>query len=129
MQLRRMVIGEAGRFPELAKVLYESGPQRALTALETLFARLTERGLLGVDDPGVAASQFNWLIMAEPVNRAMLRGDPVPGRTGAPCGRGRSRLPCRLRHAVNVPHQAGQEASRHRRPGWVAERWLMPARR
>jgi AcrR family transcriptional regulator len=75
MQLRRMVIGEAGRFPELAKVLYESGPQRALTALETLFARLTERGLLGVDDPGVAASQFNWLIMAEPVNRAMLLGD------------------------------------------------------
>jgi ATP-dependent DNA ligase len=27
------------------------------------------------DDPAVAASQFNWLIMGEPLNRAMLLGD------------------------------------------------------
>ena len=26
MQLRRLVIGEAGRFPELGRLLYDSGP-------------------------------------------------------------------------------------------------------
>jgi AcrR family transcriptional regulator len=75
MQLRRLVIGEVGRFPDLAKVLYERGPQRALTNLAAMFARLAARGLLTLDDPSVAASHFNWLIMADPLNRAMLLGD------------------------------------------------------
>ncbi|PDP86641.1 TetR family transcriptional regulator [Glycomyces fuscus] len=76
MRLRRMVIGEVARFPELARVLYECGPQRAITALAESFARLGERGLLSVgDDPQRAASHFNWLVMAEPVNRVMLLGD------------------------------------------------------
>lgn len=75
MQLRRLVISEVGRFPELAKVLYERGPQRALTALATSFESLAQRDLLVVDDPMVAATQFNWLVMAEPLNRAMLLGD------------------------------------------------------
>lgn len=81
MQLRRLVIGEVVRFPELAKVLYERGPQRALTAQAAMFERLAERGLLVVDDPMLAASHFNWLIMAEPLNRAMLLGDEaIPPR-------------------------------------------------
>ncbi|PWK68451.1 TetR/AcrR family transcriptional regulator [Aminobacter sp. AP02] len=75
MQLRRLVIGEVSRFPELAKVLYERGPQRAMTALATIFERLAERDLLTIDDPMVAASHFNWLIMSTPVNQAMLLGD------------------------------------------------------
>jgi TetR/AcrR family transcriptional regulator, mexJK operon transcriptional repressor len=75
MQLRRLVIGEVSRFPELAKVLYERGPMRALTALATAFERLAERGLLAIDDPMIAASQFNWLIMSAPLNQAMLLGD------------------------------------------------------
>lgn len=75
MQLRRLVIGEVSRFPELAKVLYERGPQRALTALATRFERLADRGLLAIDDPLLAASHFNWLIMSAPLNRAMLLGD------------------------------------------------------
>ncbi|MDQ3411424.1 MAG: TetR/AcrR family transcriptional regulator [Chloroflexota bacterium] len=81
MRLRRLVIGEVSRFPELAKVLYESGPMRAMTALATTFERLTERGLLAIDDPLVAASHFNWLIMSDPLNRAMLLGDEaIPTR-------------------------------------------------
>lgn len=75
MQLRRLVIGEVARFPELARVLYERGPQRAMAALALAFARLAARGLLRIDDPPVAASQFNWLVMAETLNRAMLLGD------------------------------------------------------
>ena len=81
MQLRRLVIGEVSRFPELATVLYQRGPQRAVTTLAAVFERLAERGLLTIDDPLAAASTFNWLIMAEPLNRAMLLGDeaiPAP---------------------------------------------------
>jgi TetR/AcrR family transcriptional repressor of mexJK operon len=75
MQLRRLVIGEVGRFPELARVLYERGPMRAIAALAAAFDRLGKRGLLAIDDPMVAASQFNWLIMSAPLNQAMLLGD------------------------------------------------------
>lgn len=74
-QLRRLVIGEVSRFPELARVLYERGPSRTMKALARLFEHLTEEGRLKADDPARAASAFNWLIMAEPMNRAMLLGD------------------------------------------------------
>jgi TetR/AcrR family transcriptional regulator, mexJK operon transcriptional repressor len=75
MQLRRLVIGEVARFPELAKVLYERGPQRAISALAKALERLAARGLLTIDSPPVAASHFNWLVMSEPLNKAMLLGD------------------------------------------------------
>ena len=75
MQLRRVVIAEVGRFPELAKVLYERGPARAMHLLAGLLERLAGRGLLVIDDYRTAASHFNWLVMAEPLNRAMLVGD------------------------------------------------------
>lgn len=81
MQLRRLVIGEVNRFPDLARVLYEGGPQRAISLLAAIFTDLAERGLLTIEDPIVAATHFNWLIMADPLNRAMLLGDdaiPLP---------------------------------------------------
>lgn len=75
MQLRRLVIGEVGRFPELARVLYERGPLRAIGILATMLERLAARGLLRVDDARLAASHFNWLVMSHALNEAMLLGD------------------------------------------------------
>ena len=75
MQLRRLVIGEVARFPQLARILYERGPQRAIASLAQTFKRLAARGLLVIDDPLIAASHFNWLVMSEPLNKAMLLGD------------------------------------------------------
>jgi TetR/AcrR family transcriptional regulator, mexJK operon transcriptional repressor len=75
MQLRRLVIGEVARFPELAKVLYERGPQRAMAHMSGSFQRLADRGLLEIGDPETAASHFNWLVMSAPLNKAMLLGD------------------------------------------------------
>ena len=72
MQLRRMVIGEARRFPQLGKALYDSGPGRVM---ETTFRRLAGRAELRIADAAPAASQFNWLVMAQPLNQAMLLGD------------------------------------------------------
>jgi TetR/AcrR family transcriptional regulator, mexJK operon transcriptional repressor len=75
MQLRRLVIGEANRFPALGRALHEGGPGRALAGFASAIARWSDRGLLTVADPQVAASHFNWLIMGEPVNEVMLLGD------------------------------------------------------
>ena len=83
MQLRRVVIGEAGRFPELGKALYDGGPGRAIAGLSAAFARWADRGLLVTDNSVVAATHFNWLVMGEPVNRAMLLGDGAVPRTAA----------------------------------------------
>ena len=75
------MIGEESRFPELARVLWENGPARAMDALAGHIARLTEQGWLVAADPRAAATYLNWLVMGEPVNRAMLLGDEaVPQR-------------------------------------------------
>lgn len=75
MQLRRLVIAEVSRFPDLAEALYEHGPQRAVGLLAAMIERLAKRGLLTVDDPVVAATHLNWLVMSAPLNAAMLLGD------------------------------------------------------
>jgi AcrR family transcriptional regulator len=75
MQLRRLVIGEVARFPDLARVLYERGPMRALRILADMFERLAERGQLEIEAPMTAASHFNWLVMSAALNQAMLLGD------------------------------------------------------
>jgi TetR/AcrR family transcriptional repressor of mexJK operon len=78
LQLRRMVIGEASRFPDLGRTFYEKGPWRTIGALAAVFEQLAERGALELDDPTVAAEHFNWLIMSIPLNRAMFLGDDEP---------------------------------------------------
>lgn len=81
MQLRRLVIGEANRFPDLGRAFYERGAGRTTSVLTTAFERLAARGVIEVDDPALAAAHFNWLVMAAPVNRAMLLGDDaIPTR-------------------------------------------------
>ncbi len=75
LQLRRLVIGEVSRFPELARALAENGPQRAIEAFTEILAQAHERGLVDVPQPRVAAEQLNWLVMGGPLNQAMLLGD------------------------------------------------------
>ena len=76
--LRRLIIGEAGRFPALGQAFYEQGPARTINALAGMLSRLADEGLLKIDHPLSAAEQLNWLIAAEPLNRAMLLGDNQP---------------------------------------------------
>jgi TetR/AcrR family transcriptional repressor of mexJK operon len=81
LALRRLVIAEAGRFPDLGRVFYERGPGRTIAALADTFERLAARGVLQIEDPQLAAEHFNWLIMSTPLNEAMLLGreEPPPG--------------------------------------------------
>ena len=77
LQLRRLVIAEADRFPELGRALYDGGPGRAIASLAVNIQRWADRGLLSISDAMVAATQFNWLVMGEPINKAMFRADYV----------------------------------------------------
>ncbi len=78
LALRRLVIAEAGRFPDLGRVFYERGPGRTIAALADTFERLAARGVLRIEDPQLAAAHFNWLIMSSPLNEAMLLGREEP---------------------------------------------------
>ena len=75
LQLRRLVIGEAGRFPELGRSYYERGPARSIERLASQFQVLVERGHLELDDPQLAAQHFNWLVLSIPLNQAMFSVD------------------------------------------------------
>ena len=78
LQLRRLVIAEAGRFPQLGRLFYERGPGRTIDALAAMFQRLASRGVLELDDARIAAAHFNWLVMSVPLNQALLLGDDQP---------------------------------------------------
>ncbi len=77
VRLRRLVISEVPRFPDLARAVFEQGPRRALTTLEALLRELDARGWVRVPDPARAAEQLNWLVMGAPTNAAMFLGDDV----------------------------------------------------
>ncbi|TCO55078.1 TetR/AcrR family transcriptional regulator [Actinocrispum wychmicini] len=77
LQMRRLLIGESARFPELARTYYEKAPERVLTALAPELARLTERGLLNAPDPTLAARHFAFLILGTPLDKAMFVGDDI----------------------------------------------------
>ncbi|MGH3733193.1 MAG: TetR/AcrR family transcriptional regulator [Acidimicrobiales bacterium] len=75
LQLRRLVISTADRFPDISSAWYEMGFERALGALSSSFESLSDRQLLAVDDPMAAAEHFVGMLFWIPVNRAMFTGD------------------------------------------------------
>ena len=78
LALRRLVISEATRFPDLAATYYERGPARVLAALAELFAGLVERGLLAATGATRAAPDFAFLLLGRALDEGMFRvGEPV----------------------------------------------------
>lgn len=75
LRLRRLVIATADHFPEVGRSWYEQGFERVLTTLAEWFAQLSERELLGAEDPLIAAHHFVGLLLWIPVNRAMFTGE------------------------------------------------------
>lgn len=72
ISLRRMIIGEAGRFPELARTWHRNAPERGHATLAHAITRLAERGLVHAPDPLLAAQHLNYLILSIPLNEAMF---------------------------------------------------------
>jgi TetR/AcrR family transcriptional repressor of mexJK operon len=78
LALRRLIIGEASRFPELAATYYQRAPGRVLAARADVFGRLADRGLLAIDDPAEAAEQFAYLVLGRPLDHGMFHVDDAP---------------------------------------------------
>jgi hypothetical protein len=78
--MRRMIIAEAERFPALAQAWHRRAPRQAHRRLGDVIRQLADRGLLVVDDAGIAAEHLNYLIVAAPLDEAMFtaRATPFP---------------------------------------------------
>lgn len=75
LRLRRLVMANAERFPDLGRSWYRQGFERVLDTLAASFQSLAQRKLLRVDDPLLAANHFVGLLLWIPVNRAMFTAD------------------------------------------------------
>lgn len=75
LRLRRLLIAEARRFPDLAREYYRGAPGRTLGALAAAFESLAERGALVVPDPQRAAEHFAFLVLGATLDRAMFDGE------------------------------------------------------
>jgi TetR/AcrR family transcriptional regulator, mexJK operon transcriptional repressor len=75
LRLRRLVIGESARFPELGATFYELGPERGVQQLATALSELSVEYGMELHDPVIAAEQLFGLILSIPLERAMLLGD------------------------------------------------------
>jgi len=77
----RVVVSEASKFPELARVYFDAGPARAIRTLADWLIAATRRGRLDVPDPELAAEQFFALCQTRLVMRRRLAilEEPLPG--------------------------------------------------
>jgi TetR/AcrR family transcriptional regulator, mexJK operon transcriptional repressor len=78
IRLRRLVIAEAVRFPELAAAYYIQAPQRGLAAVAEGLGSLVDRGLLAIDDLELAAAHFAYLVLGPLIDQALfLAGEGI----------------------------------------------------
>ena len=78
LRLRRLVIANADRMPELGRTWYQQGFERVLATLASCFTGLAKRHLLNFEDPLLAAHHFVGLLLWIPVNQAMFTGNDEP---------------------------------------------------
>ncbi len=81
LALHRLVLAEVGRFPELGRLFYESGPERNISALaDYLAAHANDPSLrIGSGGPRAAAEQFFELVRGYAHLRLLLGIEPPPG--------------------------------------------------
>ena len=73
--LNRIIVGEVTRFPALAEVFWQSGPERTRGQIEAFLRRAAAAGSLTLPDPRAAAEQFAALVRGEIHYRSLLRPD------------------------------------------------------
>lgn len=73
-QIRRLVIAEAARFPDLGRLYWERGFERVIASVARHLEVLDGRGLLAVPDPLIAAQHLAGLLLWIPSNRVMFHG-------------------------------------------------------
>jgi AcrR family transcriptional regulator len=78
VNLTRLVIAEAPRFPEIARTYYREGPQRQFTQVAEWLQRQVDKGLIVVDDPAQAARVLVAPIVGEPLRTLALGVEEYP---------------------------------------------------
>jgi TetR/AcrR family transcriptional repressor of mexJK operon len=79
--LRRVLVAEQPRQPDLAAAWRRSTVLASVDALAEYFASLQRRDLLAGIDPPLLATQFLWMLIGDPLDVALL--DPGSSRTTA----------------------------------------------
>jgi TetR/AcrR family transcriptional repressor of mexJK operon len=72
LPLRRLLVMESSRFPDLVAQYRNRAPEAVMRALGDLFGSLADRGLLRLDDPSLAAEHFAFLVMGADLDRGMF---------------------------------------------------------
>lgn len=72
MALRRLVMTETVRFPQLGQTWYAHGPGRSIEQLARSFERLHQRGFITVENARLAAENFNWLLLSAAQNKILF---------------------------------------------------------
>ena len=75
LKLRRLIIANADRMPQLGRSWYEKGFERMLASMASCFQKLTSRGRIQTSDPHLAASHFFGMLLWIPMNEAMFTGN------------------------------------------------------
>jgi len=70
--LHRLIVAEAGRFPEIGQIFYERAPRATQRLLADFLAGAMERGQLRRDDPLIAARLLVNLCMASTHQELLL---------------------------------------------------------
>jgi TetR/AcrR family transcriptional repressor of mexJK operon len=78
LALRRLVIAEAERFPELARTYFEQAPARGIDVIADALSGYVDRGVLHADDPHLAAAHFAYLALAIPQDKALFCPAELP---------------------------------------------------
>ena len=78
IDLHRLTIGEAGRFPELARLFHERAPARGKARLRAFIEQAMTRGKLRKGDAAAASRLFVGMLQAGSVQQHLF------GLTGAP---------------------------------------------
>jgi TetR/AcrR family transcriptional repressor of mexJK operon len=69
--LHRLVVAEAGRFPELGRMFYEGGPQRGELRFTDYFERAMAAGRLPPNDPHMVGQRLKDLVMSDVLLRKL----------------------------------------------------------
>jgi TetR/AcrR family transcriptional regulator, mexJK operon transcriptional repressor len=80
LALRRLIIAEAERFPDLASAYFEQAPARGIDIITDAIQRYNDRGLLTADDPRLAGAHFAYLALAIAQDRAYFYPHERPSR-------------------------------------------------
>ncbi len=78
MAVTRLVVAEAGRYPKLARLYYESGSQKIVHLLAEFLDEQCARGTVSIPNTESAAAYFFALIKGQYFLRMTLNVPPIP---------------------------------------------------